>query len=262
MPFYRFFCISLSVASVASLILINLRSYAQFNLFNEDNLEPLTTTDLRGLAVQQGICSQGQTSVTFNRCVGLAFQRTVIEGVFKKKQNTQPKLSPVRDSLTRANSKRVVSSVIPDAIFDFTDEKTRRVYDEGGYTEVKAVNGTLRLRSSNFQIAGLLDIATRLKIVPLGGTPAVTFITTSDTEIGIDVITSAKAPNPTINPVKIALYQYKAYTDTNNRVCLTKPFRLGSERTYFKEDYTEVRCSKLLSGNPELPNDPDPATVE
>lgn len=238
--------------SLASVVLTSPRSYAQ------TGYKPLTTTDLRSLALREGVCYQSLPLVQFNRCVGLAFQRTVIELIFRKSQNTLPVLSPLRAALTSANSNRVVSVVIPDAIFDFTDEKTKIVYPEGGYTEVKAVKGTLRLSSSNYQIAGLLDIATRLKIVPLGGTPALTFITTADTDIGSDVIAKAASRSPVV----VALYQYKAYIDNYNRVCLIEPIPLGTKQTNYKEDYTKARCNFLTSGYLEAPIDPDPITVE
>ena len=61
------------------------------------------------------------------------------------------------------------------------------------FYEVKAVNGTLVLSTSKYQILGLLDVATTFPTVPAGqhAPPLVMFTTTSNTAISQGVVTQA-----------------------------------------------------------------------
>ncbi len=172
---------------------------------------PLTTFRLRAIARAAGVGAGLPPGVLFNRAVGRAFQEFA-NNALGLTENFTPYPSPVRAAYGGP------PTVIPDAVRNITRvditmtwhgmEMTSTTYPNSSFFEVKAVNGTLNLSSSNQQIRGLVDIAARSPAGAATGPdrvlPTITFITTANTIIGPDVLAEATRRG-------VAVWQVVAY---------------------------------------------------
>ncbi len=124
--------------------------------------------------------------------------------------------SPAREAMTGGKFKNVVPDGVRNIKYPIKTfwgfGKWGRYYDSH-FFEGKAYNGTLHLSSGKYQILGLIDAAARSQAGHSSGIfklpPIITFITTSDTKIGADVITEASRRG-------VAIYQvvvYEKYVD-------------------------------------------------
>lgn len=194
-----------------------------------DTPRPLTTHVLRDMARKNGVTGTG---VTFNRKVGKAFEAVSLASQ-STPENTQSFPSSERSKATAGSS----SVVVPDGVGTVTETKTAiglrwppiytetEVYPNSSLFEVKAVDGFIRLSSSNYQIQGELDV---VKNSPAGkiGRGTMTFITTANTFIAADVI--AYAQKNSIN-----LYQVFAFQETDdNSIRFTPPIPLTNPTQY------------------------------
>jgi hypothetical protein len=178
-----------------------------------DSIMPLTTQMLRELATTKGYTGyKVNESVRFNKHVGLAFEKIALQSQFLNKNNKKF-VSVARGFVTLGKTK----IVIPDAVssvtvteFRFLSKNVRTRFENSSFFEVKAFEGSIKLSTNNFQILGELDVASKSP----AGTDSkpratLTFITTSNTVIGFDVIQRAQELN-------IHLYQIKAFTETDD----------------------------------------------
>jgi RHS repeat-associated protein len=228
---------------------------------------PLTTHSLRQMAREQGI---GGTGVVFNRNVGRAFQSIALQGM----PTVLPSSVATTENFLRFPSAQrslytggLVTTVIPDAIKPVTiwklspgwngmwDEKT---YLNSHIVEVKAYGGTLRLSTSRYQIQGIMDLA-RTSPAAVEKRAVVTFITTSNTIIGDDVIRYA-------NIHGISVYQIVAGVNSRGNIVFSNPMRIASpgqrlDLTTLTFDTGEYQLP-TVSPQPESPTDPDPENVE
>lgn len=146
--------------------------------------------------------------------MGRAFQNFVNDSL-DLIENIEPFSSPVRAAVTQNSSTGVQRNIVPDAvgsviIVEFNSQGTvtySALYDESYFYEVKFHRGSIYLSSFEHQIIGYIDVAIRspagVASSALGDrrpTPAVEFVTTSDTVIGLSVITKA-------NEERVAIYQ-------------------------------------------------------
>jgi len=180
---------------------------------NSMSARPLTTDLLRQTAVAQGIgAAFPDRSIQQNREIGLAFQDFALWSVSGSAYaNTTPKPSVDRVRLAG------IQNVIPDGMGTVRYEPTSVPsslggpfidYPNSGFQEVKAVKGTLTMNypKGRYQIAGLVDVADRS---PLGQNtpiwPTLTFLTTADTNVGLDVLVTATARGVQIHQRRASL---------------------------------------------------------
>jgi len=134
---------------------------------------------------------------------------------------------------------------------------TASVYPGSHFIEVKAVDGTINLSSSNYQIQGEMQ-AIRSSSGYSSGKSVFTFITTSNTVIGRDVINYA-------NKYGIQLYQIGAiYETSNDLIMFSPPFPLNNVNKSKSYDLSPMKINPLrwslvpLWEAPDNPADPDP----
>lgn len=181
-----------------------------------DTVQPMTTNILRKMAREYRF--QG-TGVQFNRDVGKAFESIGLASQGFSSENTKP-----FKSMERLENTGTSSTVIPDGVRDVTENITQLfppgiksiTYQKSSFFEVKAVNGIIRLSSSNYQIQGELD-AVKNSAAGMEGRGTMTFVTTANTFIGNDVVGYARRN-------KIQLYQVFAFRETDdNSIHFTPP---------------------------------------
>jgi hypothetical protein len=239
----------------------------------------LTTTQLRWIAIQNKInnCDQ-QTGITQNRTIGVAFEAWVLKtmGVLSKRW-TQPIPSMARANKTGG----LPASVIPeyvDSQVTLTLKAPLNVtwdyFPNSLFYEVKAVTGNLTPGTSQWQILGLLDVATSFPTVPAGphAPPAVIFTTTSNTSISQGVLTQAIA-------LGVGVWQRKVFYDVNSATPTNPLLHLGPATCLTPSVYPPVSLTWLDPGVPwpdnlltwptvpeqnsvVVPGDPDPAEVD
>lgn len=222
-----------------------------------DTLAPLSTTELQRIARNNGVTGVG---VRFNKRVGRMFEGLALfsQGVPK---NNISYTSSERITITGGKKR----SVIPDGVTSTTAYKltvrpfgfSTTIYPESHFLEVKAVNGVINLSSSAYQIQGELQ-AIRSTSGYSERRVDFTFITTSNTIIGGDVIKYA-------NDHGIQLYQIGAiYETSNDQILFSPPFPLnhvGGSKSY---DFSPFKINPLkysllpIWETPENPMDPDP----
>jgi hypothetical protein len=219
----------------------------------------LTTTRLRELAAERGIAA-GLTGIQLNRAIGLAFQGVAIWSLYQSASNTFKRYSPLRNQVTAG----AVQNVIPDYIAMWRHGNSEVPYPDGVYTEVKAVAGLIRLPYSQFQTRGLID-AVRTWF-PLSDTihwPMVEFLTTSDTEIGLDVVAEATARRVEVRQRKV-LELAGGYLQVGpGRSLNGSIWTILTERTALPA-MLPGRAIGQLGSHPGLSaiDDPDPPSVE
>jgi hypothetical protein len=159
----------------------------------------LDTGTLRQTAIQNNIknCAN-QTGITQNRTIGLTFEAWVLKTMNQlAKRWTKPIPSPQRKKYNNG----LPASVIPEYVDSQVTFRlgaplnlTWYYFPNSMFYEVKAVNGTLVLSTSQYQILGLLNVA-QLAQPPQGphAPPLVMFTTTSNTLISQAVVDKATA---------------------------------------------------------------------
>jgi hypothetical protein len=173
----------------------------------DDGATPLTNARLREVARARGFGAA--TGPVFNGNVGRAFQRWALAAFPGRSlpENTQTLRSELRERLTRLRVGGPLLGVRPDAIggavtlawagFPATAAAPREVHAGGSvFVEVKAIKGALTVSHSAHQLSGLIDVAANSVAARLADpqrpTPAVIFITTSDTSISPSLLTEAR----------------------------------------------------------------------
>ncbi len=165
-------------------------------------LVPLTTTRLRAIAAAQGI-GTGQSGITLNRTIGLAFENWVLTMLGQIPRNTMSFFSSQRQA---QNPGGLPASVIPEfvsplALF-FWGGQAPSVFPQSEFWEVKAVTGTLTPVSNRYQILGLIDVASKspaaMSTLPKHPPPTVVFTITGNTVLSLDVLTTATQANVAI----------------------------------------------------------------
>jgi hypothetical protein len=156
----------------------------------------LSTTRLRYIAAQNGI-GAGQTGITQSRTVGLAFEDWVLTTMGQLPRNKASFMSLLRKN---ANNGGLPASVIPESVQDlgwWWVLGSRPDFEQSSFFEVKAVTGMLTLGTSQYQILGLIDVASQspagIFTQPNVAPPVVVFTTTSNTTISAAVGVRATA---------------------------------------------------------------------
>jgi hypothetical protein len=229
----------------------------------------LTTQKLRAIAAAVGI-GKGLTGIQLSQKIGLAFQDWVLY-MHMLPQWKQPILSPERQN----QNKGLPASVVPDSLTDVTLYSTETglmVFPLSEFWEMKAVNGTLFLSTSQYQILGLLNVAQ----ISLAGTstlpqhppPVVAFTTTFNTNISPSVLARATQWG-------VAVWQEVVYYDasdtTGNPDLYLGPIGPMNDAVYppnvnIVPQYLNTKPAKLTDAQPGLavpvPANPDPPTVD
>jgi hypothetical protein len=192
------------------------------------NWQGLTTTKLRQIANANNIngCAS-QTGVTQSRTIGLAFEAWVLKTMGQlQKRWTMPIFSQQRQNKTGG----LPASVIPEYVSDqvtFTLSApltlTWTYFPNSLFYEVKAVNGNLTPGTSQWQLLGLLDVATSFPTVPstAHAPPAVIFTTTSNTIVSQGLIAEALM-------LKVAVWQQVVEYDANSATPNNPALHLGT----------------------------------
>jgi hypothetical protein len=173
----------------------------------------LDTGTLRNICITNNVNGSGsQSGITLNRTCGVALETWVL-----KTMGTLPRWTTAIDSQARkaqnANKGGLPASVIPEQVLDQSSFMTWVEFPLSLFVEVKAVNGTLTLGTSQWQILGLLNVA-QIAPAPDAGMhapPAVFFITTSNTTISTtpqQVVDQATAWG-------VAVWQQNVYYDAS-----------------------------------------------
>jgi hypothetical protein len=152
-----------------------------------------------------------QSGVTLNRTCGVAFETWVL-----KTMGWLPRWQKLIDSPARqAKTGGLPGSVIPEQVLDqpaFSPAGWVK-FPQSEFVEVKAVNGSLTLGTSQWQILGLLNVA-QIASPPDAGMhapPAVFFITTSNTTIS----TTPQQVKDQATMWNVAVWQQIVYYDAN-----------------------------------------------
>jgi hypothetical protein len=247
------------------------------------NWQPLTTTILRSIAIANNIngCA-GQTGITQNRSIGVAFEAWVLKTMGQLPRWTTPIFSTARQKANGGLPTSLPASVIPEFVGDQTGttvnvmppSMTTVYFDKSVFFEVKAVTGALTLGYSKSQIRGLLDVATSYPpAVPTGPhpPPAVFFTTTGNTTVAQDVVALG-------NSSMVAVWQQQVLYDANSANPNNPDLSLGDEVCLTPGLYSGWLAQWIAPGpfpsNPltwptqqeelsvVVPGDPDPAEVD
>jgi hypothetical protein len=177
----------------------------------QPNWVGLDTGTLRTICTNNVNGAASQSGVTLNRTCGVAFETWCLKtmGWLPRWKDLIP--SPRRKN-QNLNKGGLPASVVPEQVLDQSSFMTWVEFPLSLFVEVKAVNGTLTLGTSQYQILGLLDVAT-LAQAPAGphAPPAVFFITTSNTAISmtpLQVVDQATTWG-------VAVWQQIVYYDAN-----------------------------------------------
>jgi hypothetical protein len=242
-------------------------------------LVPLDTQKLRSIAIQNNIkgCA-GQTGVTQNRTIGVAFETWVLKTMGQLNRWTKLIPSQARKKQTGG----LPASVIPEFVAD-QDGTTFMVpsmsmttvyFPQSVFYEVKAVTGALTLGTSKWQILGLLDVAqiAGANAPPqMHPPPAVYFTTTGNTVVSSGVLTKATAWG-------VGVWQRKVYYDVHSANQNDPDLYLGAEECLTLDLYA-AWTNYWISPAPRphnpltwataeeqasvvVPGDPDPAEVD
>jgi hypothetical protein len=233
-------------------------------------LEPLPTTRLRAICVAQGI-GKGMTGIQFNRACGLAFETWVLTMLDQIPRNTMSFFSPQRKDYTGGLPASVIPEYVSPLYLVFFGQWSPQILAESEFWEVKAVTGTMTLSYSQYQLVGLIDVATMspagLSNEPKHPPPAVVFTTTGNTFVGDDVKAKATANS-------VALWQEPVLFDDTNPDDPNPDLYIGDleplnpniyQGTVLPQWITMGAHSKLTSPKVQavlVPGDPDPPVVE
>lgn len=243
---------------------------------------PLTTTKLRSIAIANNIngCAN-QTGITQSRTIGVAFETWALKTMGQLPRWTQTIASPRRKA---KNNNGLPASVIPeyvDSQVTFTFQSplnlTWTYFPNSMFYEVKAVTGNLTLGTSQWQIQGLLDVATIFPTVPAGkhAPPVVIFTTTSNTIVSQGVLDEA-------NNLGVGVWQQKVFYDGNSATPNNPLLHLGKADCLTPSLYPTTSLVSLYWLDPGapwpdnpltwptvpeqnsvvVPGDPDPAEVD
>jgi hypothetical protein len=172
----------------------------------------LTTTRLRQIATQNNIngCA-GQTGITQSRTIGLAFENWVLTTMGQNNpRNTMLFPSPLRQAQTGG----LPGSVIPEYVAGLDKWFPAQGWSfstQNMFFEVKAVTGVITQSTSNWQILGLIDVASRSFAADAGTHPpaALVFTTTGNTNLDLTMLQKASSLN-------VAVWQQIVMEDTNS----------------------------------------------
>jgi hypothetical protein len=216
-------------------------------------------------------------SVQENQAVGRSFQERVLRDLgFRENTRFFPSPQRARIASPGANG-RIPAWVVPDAVSDamggfrnpaLSEEGEVRARVDSLFIEVKAVNGTITLEHSNWQILGLIEVAAKSAASGSRGPgrpfPTIVFVTTSNTQIGLDVLREATERG-------VSVWQQTAYT-VRDTVQLNPPVNLNSDvyARYGVYGAVPLSLQPVFGGvgplhQPEssgVPDDPDPPQVQ
>jgi hypothetical protein len=229
----------------------------------------LTTTRLRSIAAAQGV-GAGMTGIQFSRAVGIAFETWVLTTRGQTERNTASILSAARQ---QANSSKggLPASVIPEFIAPLflTGSEGSAPFPASKFYEVKAVAGVLTLGTSQYQILGLIDVASKsaagVSTMPKHPPPQVVFTTTGNTVIAGSVLDKA-------SQFGVAIWQDVVFEDGSPPDNPT--LYLGTTMPLNQDVYGNAQpvvvtatwpASKLTSPTTPImpvPGDPDPPEVD
>lgn len=224
----------------------------QYNDPQGDTIAPLTTFELQRIARPLAGDRQG---VRFNKFVGRVFEGLALESQGALTKNGVKYSSIERFQKTGGN----VKDVIPDGISAVTYKRLDIAYlqmstvvlPNSHFYEVKAVDGTINLSYSNYQIQGELDA---IKKTPGYSEKRAlfTFVTTANTKIGLDVVNYATKNG-------IQLFQVTAnYETDNDRIYFSYP-RMLNYGVWPKGNFKPLPFTFHPAWEtPQIPNDPDP----
>jgi hypothetical protein len=171
----------------------------------------LTTTRLRQIATLNKIngCDT-QTGVTQSRTIGLAFENWVLVTMGQTPRNTKSFTSQLRKNRTGG----LPASVIPEFVGNLNTWFPAQGWSfptNNMFFEVKAVTGVLTLSTSNWQILGLIDVASGSFAADAGAHPpaALVFTTTGNTNLDIMMLQQA-------TQLGVAVWQQIVMEDTNS----------------------------------------------
>jgi hypothetical protein len=232
-------------------------------------LVPLTTTRLREIAALNNI-GAGQTGIQLSRTIGLTFETWVLVTLGQNNpRNTKSFLSMERQNKTGG----LPGSVIPEFVGKLNDWFPAQGWSslpQGMFFEVKAVTGVLTQKTNNWQILGLVDVASFYPAAkfsqPQFPPPALVFTTTGNTNIGLDVLQVATS-------VGVAIWQQLVMEDTNtnpNNPDLYIDQALPANQAVYGAAvplpmhpvWPHSPLVPLTSPPMPVPNDPDPPEVQ
>ena len=191
----------------------------------------LDTQTLRQIAIQNNIrgCAS-QTGITQSRTIGVAFETWVLKTMGQLPRWTTPIYSPLRALQNKNKPGGLPKSVIPEFVSSqvtFSLQSplslTRDYFPNSMFYEVKAVTGVLTPGTSQWQILGLLNVASIFPTVPAGphAPPLVMFTTTSNTTISQPVVTTATGSG-------VAVWQQIVEYDANSATPSNPTLRIAS----------------------------------
>lgn len=183
-------------------------------------LSLFTTTRLRQVAAANGI-GAGLTGIAQSRQIGLWFETwalttiNVLPDPPQAGPNTMPFFSQARQT-ANAKSGGLPKSVIPEFVANLYLSPEASfgavTFPMSQFWEVKAVTGNMTFSTRQYQIAGLVDVASQspagVSTVPMHPPAQLIFITTGNTTIGNDVIARATA-------LGVAIWQGTVWEDLN-----------------------------------------------
>ena len=202
----------------------------------------LDTGTLRNICINNDVNgSASQSGITLNRTCGVAFETWCL-----KTMGWLPRWTMLIPSQARKNANvnkgGLPASVIPEKVLDqssFTlGDVTWAKFPQSVFVEVKAVNGTLTLGTSQYQVLGLVDGVNNWPTVPAGthAPPAVLFITTSNTAI-------SRTPLQVVNQATawtVAVWQQIVHYDANSVNTKNPDLRLDAAMCLNDSVYSSV----------------------
>jgi hypothetical protein len=241
----------------------------------QPNWQPLTTTMLRQIAVQNKVdgCDT-QSGITQSRTIGLAFEKWVLTtlGVVPSPpgpgKNTTSFMSMERQQQNTMNGHGgLPASVIPEFVGNQT------MFPQSVFYEVKAVTGALTPGTSNWQIVGLLDAVNTQITKPAGQHPAPTvfFITTGNTTVSSGVLATYATPWGVAVWQQTVLYDANGGSNPNLTLgpatCLSPPALCTPSAPVAVPTNPGPPVSPLTSPTTPpstllVPGDPDPPEVD
>ena len=159
-------------------------------------LAPLTTTKLRQIAALNNI-GVGKTGIQQSQAIGVAFEKWVLVTLGQIPRWTMLIPSPAR-AQANASKGGLPGSVIPEFVAGlglWWAGELPTPYPKSMLFEVKAVTGAITMGTSQYQILGLVDVASRspagVATEPGHPPPAVVFTTTGNTTIAQSMLADA-----------------------------------------------------------------------
>jgi len=223
------------------------------------NWQGLTTTQLRWIANQNNIngCAT-QTGITQSRTIGVAFETWVLK---TRKQNNPRWTTPIPSAARAKNTNGLPASVIPEYVDDQVKVTlttaapltvTWDYFPKSMFYEVKAKNGTLTPGTSQWQILGLLDVATSFPTAPTTAhaPPLVFFTTTSNTTVSTKGTSTSPGVVAQATTWGVAVWQQIVEYDANSSTPNNPNLRLGPTTCLNDSVYQNVPAVDLTWVDP------------